>query len=630
MLPRLPTQGDPRRQRMTGWGSRLRSDRPPPSPRGTPRHTPVRPFKVATGVRLPVPVGLVLNTKIGPLRLQLGRTRTYELVRSGTFRCSGSAALSGSPGTLFTGGWTPKPLARVGAWRAGDSQPRLPGMRGEPARGALPEPGFYSLPGLEQAQAFRRGLVPRPPLAHLTGLTVTQIGPGSATLTCPASPWLDTGDGLEIQPLAEAALATAVLTGAPRGAEVCTAVASFTQLRPATLDADKLIAHARTIVKTPTFTYAEAGVEDDLGREIARVIGAVIVRPREPPPPAYMPFGQPFEEPGYPTPDPYLRPLPVGVGTVSREEWEQLDPLSIMRMYGAGEPEVPITALLGMRLLELDRGQARFAISTSEWFCLRDREVAPGVLATLTHTGLTVASLALGKPGTRLGVVNMSVRFLRRVVPDGRELVGEAKVTDHEGDSVAASVTLMDADGQRVATAYQTAVLLRVRPQPRAPAERVLASVLFTDLVASTIRAGELGDEQWRHLLAEHGSVVRRQLIVFRGREIKTTGDGFLAIFDSPARAVRCAQAIRDCVKRLGLEIRAGIHMGEVELARGDVSGIAVHLAARVVEAAPSGEVLVSSTVRDLLLGSGLRFEDRGRRQLKGIEGEWSLFALTE
>jgi class 3 adenylate cyclase len=158
----------------------------------------------------------------------------------------------------------------------------------------------------------------------------------------------------------------------------------------------------------------------------------------------------------------------------------------------------------------------------------------------------------------------------------------------------------------------------------------MLATVLFTDLVNSTARLRELGDVRWQALLAEHQAVVRRHLEHFRGREVKTTGDGFLATFDSPARALKCALAIRTGVEPLGLEIRAGIHTGECEVVQGDVSGIAVHLAARVMGAAGPGEVLVSSTVRDLLLGSELRFEDRGRHELKGIEGDWQLFAVRE
>jgi class 3 adenylate cyclase len=181
-----------------------------------------------------------------------------------------------------------------------------------------------------------------------------------------------------------------------------------------------------------------------------------------------------------------------------------------------------------------------------------------------------------------------------------------------------------------VAPAYQTAVLLPVPHRPPTASETVVATVLFTDLVGSTARAQALGDEQWRLLLRDHDDEVRRQLAAFAGREIKTTGDGFLATFDSPARAARCAAAIRAANQRLGLDVKAGVHTGECTFADGDVTGIAVHLAARVLERAAPGEVLVSGTVRDLLLGSELRFSDRGRHELKGIDGDWPLFALED
>ncbi len=160
--------------------------------------------------------------------------------------------------------------------------------------------------------------------------------------------------------------------------------------------------------------------------------------------------------------------------------------------------------------------------------------------------------------------------------------------------------------------------------------DRVLATVLFTDIVGSTQRASELGDRGWAELLAAHHAAVRRELERFRGREIDTTGDGFLAMFDGPARAVRCAVAIRDAVRPLGLEIRAGLHTGEVELADGDVAGMAVHIGQRVMAEAGPGVVLVSSTVRDLVGGSGLAFSDEGPRALKGVPEEWRLFRVLE
>jgi pimeloyl-ACP methyl ester carboxylesterase/class 3 adenylate cyclase len=165
--------------------------------------------------------------------------------------------------------------------------------------------------------------------------------------------------------------------------------------------------------------------------------------------------------------------------------------------------------------------------------------------------------------------------------------------------------------------------------RPVAEPDRVLATVLFTDIVDSTKRAAALGDRRWRELLEAHHAATRRELERHRGREVKTLGDGFLAAFDGPARAVRCAEAIAGAVRPLGLEVRAGLHTGECEVMGDDLGGLAVHIAARVAAQAGPGEVLVSSTVKDLVAGSGLRFEDRGARALKGIPDEWRLFAVA-
>ena len=166
---------------------------------------------------------------------------------------------------------------------------------------------------------------------------------------------------------------------------------------------------------------------------------------------------------------------------------------------------------------------------------------------------------------------------------------------------------------------------VRTVPEP----DRVLATVMFTDIVGSTERAAELGDAQWGEVLATHQAAVRRELERFRGREVKTLGDGCLATFDGPARAIRCGQAIVEEARSHGLEVRVGLHCGEVELVEDDVGGIAVHIAARVGAIAAPGEVLVSSTVKDLVAGSEIPFADRGTKQLKGVPDEWRLFAAA-
>jgi pimeloyl-ACP methyl ester carboxylesterase len=163
-------------------------------------------------------------------------------------------------------------------------------------------------------------------------------------------------------------------------------------------------------------------------------------------------------------------------------------------------------------------------------------------------------------------------------------------------------------------------------PEP----DRVLATVLFTDIAGSTARAAEIGDRAWKQLIERHDEAIRRQLDRWRGREVATAGDGFLATFDGPARAVRCATSVVDALRELGLDVRAGVHTGEVEVADGNVRGIAVHIGSRVAALAAPGEVLVSRTVVDLVAGSGIAFTDRGEHSLKGVPSVWQLFAVEQ
>jgi class 3 adenylate cyclase/pimeloyl-ACP methyl ester carboxylesterase len=232
------------------------------------------------------------------------------------------------------------------------------------------------------------------------------------------------------------------------------------------------------------------------------------------------------------------------------------------------------------------------------------RHVAPAV---------NVSTLIVHRTDDRVCHVE-NARWLARTIPGAKyvELPGADHIPWIGGDEIADEI-------QEFLTGIR---------EPAAP-DRVLATVLFTDLVGSTERAHELGDRRWRDLLEEHNRLVRRELERFRGREIDTAGDGFFATFDGPARAIRCGHAILEDVRQLGLQARAGVHTGEVQLDGDGVRGIAVHTGARVAALAQPGEVLVSGTVKDLVAGSGIELVDRGVHTLKGVPGEWRLYAVA-
>jgi len=262
-----------------------------------------------------------------------------------------------------------------------------------------------------------------------------------------------------------------------------------------------------------------------------------------------------------------------------------------------------------------------------QWFGRLERAVAsPGAILALLRANyeidvrhilpsIQVPTLILHRKGDTLVPVEAG-RYLAQHIPGAKyvELPGD----DHLLQAFDQDVLdlLLDEIEEFITGA-------RHGPDP----DRVLATVLFTDIVGSTEKAAQLGDRRWRDLLEQHNDIAHRELAHFRGREVKSTGDGVLATFDGPGRGVRCARAICDSVRALGIELRAGLHTGECELLGDDVGGIAVHIAARVAAQAGPGEVLVSSTVKDLVAGSGLEFEQRGRQALKGVPGEWELFA---
>jgi pimeloyl-ACP methyl ester carboxylesterase len=229
-----------------------------------------------------------------------------------------------------------------------------------------------------------------------------------------------------------------------------------------------------------------------------------------------------------------------------------------------------------------------------------------------------------------LPVVQAPTLILHRTGDRSLPVEGARYMAEH---IAGASYVELDGDDHLPFVGDQDAILdeveqfltgVRHGPEP----DRVLATILFTDIVGSTERAADLGDRRWRELLEAHHATVRRELERFRGHEVDTAGDGFLATFDGPARAIRCATAIRDGVSALGLEVRAGLHTGECELHGDSVAGIAVHLGARVAALAGPSEVLVSGTVKDLVAGAGIEFDDRGTHDLKGVPGEWRVYAV--
>jgi uncharacterized protein (TIGR00369 family) len=286
--------------------------------------------------------------------------------------------------------------------------------------------------------------------------------------------------------------------------------------------------------------------------------------------------------------------------------------------------------------VEAREGAMTMSMATSGWLCDGFGVVYSGALAYLADTAITLAAGTTVPAATGFSTIDLKLYLLRPVLPVDGELIARATVT-HRGRTIAiVNCEITGPDGALVAQAAGSVLILpgrhwthpvHVADEITAESGRVLTTVLFTDIVGSTRRAAELGDDRWRQLLAEHHAIVREQIRRFRGREVDTAGDGFLVAFDGAARAVRCAMAAREGLQRIGLEIRSGVHAGECEESGGKLVGIAVHIGSRVLAIARPGEVLTSGTVRDLVAGSGIEFDDRGEHTLKGISGQFHLYA---
>jgi class 3 adenylate cyclase len=501
----------------------------------------------------------------------------------------------------------------------------------EPVRGRTPPPWFRALSGIERYRAFGRGQVPAPPLARLVGTRAAHVAAGTVTTVMPANDASIAANGqIEIGPVVLAALEGASCTALPAGVDFAPLRFTFKAFRPAWPSKGNVVARARVLNDSNLYVFAEVQVEDTDGRHVAQgsLHSAVhTVDPAPPAPPETMPR---IEEPVYETPDPYLRSFTASP-FVDLQERE--DGLVILGKIGDGHYAAPAWQTYGIQLHEFAERHSVLSMPASEWFCGLGADVSCQAIAALTDMSAWSCAITLQRPGISVVMLDGDTRFLRPVRPDGRRLRSETTASEIAPDLFLLRSEIRDADDHLVALASGATSRIdsarRVR-RSRKEARRVLATMLFTDIVDSTGHAQRLGDTAWRDLLERHNLAVRREVSRCNGTEVSTTGDGFFARFDSPAHAIEAARGIRQATTGLELEIRAGIHIGECEIEGTSLTGMAVHIASRIQGEARPGEILVSSTVKDLAVGSTLRFSDRGERQLKGVPDPWRLFAVAE
>jgi len=456
-----------------------------------------------------------------------------------------------------------------------------------------------------------------------------------ATAAMPASPWWQTGAGVffsgTIAFLADFPLGSAVLTIAPPGVGVASSELSISFLRAATIRSQTLIGRARLIHGTRSLGLAEADIEDGRGRLLGHATSRCVLFPLDA---EVQEVRQTGGEVAGGQPDPYLSDIEGDVN--GQEYWDTTPGIEAVQGTIDGSFMPPAFHLMGFRGVDVGEGHVTMAMATSGWLANPRGVLFGGAIAWLADASLNLATLTTVPAGTAFGPLDLKVHFLRPVLPGPGELRAQARVV-HRGRTIAvAHCDIHDARDKLVAQATASQLILPGRPWNRPlhvadeftdDSGRVLATVLFTDIVDSSGHARRMGDRPWSALLADYHTAVREQLRRFQGTEIDNAGDGFLMSFDGAARAVRCAAALRDAARGLGLEVRSGIHAGECELSGGKLVGIAVHIGARLAAQAAPGEVLVSSTVKDLVGGSGITFEDRGAHALKGIPDEWHLYS---
>jgi uncharacterized protein (TIGR00369 family) len=504
----------------------------------------------------------------------------------------------------------------------------------EAVRGRVPPTWFWALPGIDRIRAFDLAQLPSPPIARLLGIRAGHVGPGSGTWLMPATAWSLIASGeLEVSMLAEAALSGVAMTTLSPGLDIQPVSLALNYFRPTRPQAGNLLARARVVNASRLFVFAEVDIEDAQGRQIAQGTSHCEIRQIEPSPPPPPGDLRPVEEATYSTPDPYLRT--VRSKLASPEMLGEQGGFNFLSAYLAGQFATPFSELTGCHIVALDQRHATVTMTmpATEWLCAFSRSLIPGAVASLANSASQAAGLVLLQPGQSFAGLAQSTWFFRPVPADGRTLRAEAKGTIRGRGLAMGSIEVYDADGQLAASAQGTAQIIdSSRRQKTATTEvkRILATLLFTDIVGSTEHARRLGDGGWRALLAQHHDAVRAEIVRCEGIEVDTAGDGFFVRFESPARALECARAARAAVKRLGVDIRAGIHTGECELHGRTLTGMAVHVAARILGLAGAGDILVSSTVRDIVVGSDKRFEDHGQHSLRGTPGEWRLFSLME
>jgi uncharacterized protein (TIGR00369 family) len=506
----------------------------------------------------------------------------------------------------------------------------------EPARGGSWGPEVVQMSGLEVLRASIDRRLPDAPVTKLAGLRLSEVGLGSASAWMPASPWWQSGAGVflagSLAFAADMPLGCAVLSGAPPGVGMTTSELSLNILRAGTIRCQTIIGRGRLIHATKSLGLSEATIEDARGRLLGHATSRCVFFPLDA---EVMAARQRQESQVSSAPDPYLLPIEGDVN--GQEYWDHTPGWEVMRQVVAQEFVPPCWLLMGLRGVETAEGQMTIAMKASGWLCNAFGAIYGGAIAFLVDAATVLAAGSTVPAATAFNTMDIKVHFLRPVLPSDGELVARARVV-HRGRTIAVvSCEVRDQQDKLAAQASGSVLILPGRPWEQRPVQvvdeitpetaRILTTLMFVDVVDSTRKAADMGDRRWRELLADFHSTVREQVQRFGGHEVDTAGDGFLVTFDGAVRAIQCAFALRERVRQLGLEVRCGVHAGEVEQSEGKLAGIAVHTGSRICARASPGEVLVSSLVRDLVAGSSVSFEDRGEHELKGLAGRWRLYS---